>query len=157
MRRNNGFRAFLLVPRAIERNGIMKLPVRNKEVLIKKIHHYKKKRFPGKGGGTRLAEEIGVPPSTVSGWLNGSRTPTFGQIYLLAKAFAVSPLDLCGIRKEDKPTRNTADAALLRSLLDVLEYAIKHPGVVAKTIESINSIVIKEMEFMNDKDDDNLI
>ena len=130
------------------------LPTRNKKILIRKIRNHKKRCFPGKGGGARLAAETGVPPQTVSDWVNGSRTPTFGQLYQLAKAFSVSPLELCGIKETDGEAGNTADAALLRSLLDVLEYTIEYaadPTVAAKMMESVNSIVTKEMEEMNNK------
>ncbi len=79
---------------------------------------------------------------------------TFRQLYQLAKAFSVSPLELCGIRETDGEAGNTADAALLRSLLDVLEYTIEYaadPTVAAKTMESVNYIVTKEMEEMSNK------
>ena len=125
------------------------LPTRNKKILVRKIRNHKKRCFPGKGGGVRLAAEIGVPPQTVSDWLNGRRTPTFRQIYLLTKTFNVSPIELCGIREKDRPTRNAADSALLRSLLEVLEYAIKHSDAGAETMESVNAIAVKEMEEMN--------
>ena len=125
------------------------LPTRNKKILAKKIHHYKKLCFPGKGSGVRLADEIGVHPRTVSNWLNGSRTPTVEQLYLLAKTFDVSPLELCGITEIGKTPRNMADIALLRNLMDMLEYSTKHDDsfrATIKAMKSINSIVFNEME-----------
>ncbi len=136
------------------------LPTRNKKILLRKIRSHKKRCFPGKGGGVRLAAETGVPPQTVSDWITGSRTPTFGQLYQLAKAFNVSPLELCGIQETDGVAGNTADTALLRSLLDVLEYTIEYaaaPTVAAKTMESVNHIVIKEMEEMDTKSENYLM
>jgi transcriptional regulator with XRE-family HTH domain len=122
------------------------LPARNKKILIKKIRQYKKRCFPGKGSGVRLAEEIGVPPQTVSNWLAGNRTPTFEQWHLLAKAFNASPLELCGIRGLGK---SAFDISALRIILDVMEHDKNHnvnPHVTAKTMKSINNMALKEIK-----------
>ncbi|MDR1744512.1 MAG: helix-turn-helix domain-containing protein [Planctomycetota bacterium] len=124
------------------------LPARNKEILIRKIRHHKKLCFPGKGGGMRLAEEIGLPPQTVSNWLSGNRTPTFGQLHLLAKAFNASPLEMCGIRGLGK---GALDISALRIVLDILEHDKNHnvnPCVTAKTLKSINLMAINEIKEM---------
>ena len=67
------------------------LPARNKKILVRKIRHYKKLCFPGKGSGARLADEIGVPPQTVSNWLNGCRTPTSEQFVPPCSSFWRQP------------------------------------------------------------------
>ncbi len=124
------------------------LPARNKKILFKKIRQYKKRCFPGKGSGARLAEEIGVSRQTVSNWLAGNRTPTFEQLYRLAKAFNTSPFELCGIRGAGKAFQHTDDIAALRSVLDVLEHGIKHhvnPRVTAKILKSINYVAFNEI------------
>ena len=125
------------------------LPARNRKILARKIRHHKRLCFPGKGSGVRLADEIGVSPQTISNWLNGSRTPTFEQLYLLAKTFNVSPLELCGIKEIEKTPRNAADISLLRSLLDIFEHAMEHDDSIrssVKAMKSINNIVFNEME-----------
>ena len=125
------------------------LPARNRKILAKKIRHYKMLCFPGKGSGVRLASEIGVHPQTVSKWLNGTRTPTVEQLYLLAKTFNVSPLELCGITEIEKTPRNMADISLLRNLVDMLGYSAMHDDsshAIAKAMKSINNIVFNEME-----------
>lgn len=97
-----------------------RLSARQKAVLAKKIRHYKELHFPGKGSGARLAMEIGVPPQTVSNWLSGSRQPTPPQLYRLAVAFKVSPLELCGFRKEKAPPPKAAEASILHDMATMM-------------------------------------
>ena len=128
-----------------------RLSARNKAVLAKKIRHYKQLHFPGKGGGARLAAEIGVPPQTVSNWLSGTRQPTFSQLYRLAIAFNVSPLDLCGIRKDKPPQRESPEVSTLRDILAMMRDAEKsgvNPRVTAKALKDFKMLleqVIAEM------------
>ena len=128
------------------------LPARNKEILFEKIRHYKEQCFPGPGGGQRLADAIGVLPQTVSYWLNGSRTPTFEQLYRLAILFRVSPLDLCGAKSSEKPNRSPAGIALLRESLNMLEHdAMQHVDrrVTAKTLNRVSALLSNGIEETN--------
>lgn len=129
-----------------------RLTARQKAILAKKIRHYKKLHFPGKGSGARLAEEVGVPPQTISNWLSGSRQPTFTQLYRLAIAFKISPLELCGVRKEKPPSRKDAELSILHDMLTMMRDAGKgnaNPRVTAKVMNDFKLLIeqaISEME-----------
>lgn len=125
------------------------LPARNRKILLKNIHHYKKMHFPGKGSGLRLADEVGVAPQTVSNWLSGRRIPTFHQLYRLAKTFNISPLKLCGIKERSEYFRNSAHILILRALLEYQEDAIKggaNPHVIANFLTEIKELLNKELD-----------
>ncbi len=129
------------------------LPARNKEMLFEKIRHYKEQCFPGPGGGQRLADAIGVLPQTVSYWLNGSRMPTFEQLYRLAILFRVSPLDLCGFKSSEKPNRSPAGIALLRESLNMLEHDATHNvdrRVTVKTLNRVSALLSNRIEETNE-------
>jgi len=121
-----------------------RLTARQKTILTKKIRHYKNVHFPGKGGGSRLAGEVGVPPQTLSNWLSGSRRPTFIQLYRLAITFNVSPLELCGIQRDKSPLRNDADISILHDILSIMREAEKgnaNPRITAKVMNDIKVLI----------------
>lgn len=124
------------------------LPQRNKIILIENIRRHKMKNFPGKGSGIRLAEEIGVTPQTISNWLNGSRLPTMSQMYCLAKAFDVSPLELCGMRKKYSEHPKTEHISILIKLLrrcekDILQNV--NPRIIHKFLLEIKDLIKNEL------------
>lgn len=124
------------------------LPQKNKEILIKNIRRYKQKSFPGKGSGIRLAEEIGTTPQMISNWLNGSRLPTITQLYRLATAFEVSPLELCGIRVKRNLTLESAHVSVLINVLHHCEKDILtgvNPRITRKFLMLAKSIIDKEI------------
>ena len=127
---------------------MLRMPQRNKTILAGKIRHYMRKCFPGKGSGIRLAEEIGTTPQTISNWLNGSRLPTLKQMYRLAKAFDVSPFELCGIRKKHTRNQKTVHLDVLTSLLQHCENDIArgaNPRITRKFLLSIKGIIENDL------------
>lgn len=114
-----------------------RLSAYNKAILSKKIKHYKKLHFPGKGSGARLAEEIDVPPQTVSSWLNGSRLPTPMQLYRLSIAFKVSPFELCGIRRDRS---KSVELSLLEDMLVMMRGEKKENVNLRVTHKRMNEI-----------------
>lgn len=122
-----------------------RLSAHQKTILIKKIKYYKKLHFPGRGSGARLAEEIGVPPQTVSNWLSGSRQPTPMQLYRLAIAFNVSPFELCGFRQEKT---KSVELSLLEGILIMMRGAKKgnvNPRVTQRRMNEIKSFIEKAL------------
>lgn len=121
-----------------------RLSTRNKAILAKKIRYYKDLHFPGKGSGIRLADEVGVPPQAISNWLNGSRQPTAIQLYRLAIAFNVSPLELCGFPKGKAPAAKSAEISILHDILTMMREAKKrnaNPHITAKAMNEFNSLL----------------
>ena len=124
------------------------LPPKNKRILTKNIRRYKNLLFKGKGSGARLAEEVGVPPQTLSNWLNGKRHPTLQQLYRLSVAFNVNPMELCGIRDDTKYSRKTAHVALILAIMNQYKDALEcnvNPHVIKKILSEIKSIMEKEL------------
>ena len=124
------------------------LPEYNRNILIKNIRYYKDLQFPGRGSGVRLAEEIGVPPQTVSNWLNGKRLPTFSQLWSLSQAFGVSPLELCGIRRSRNMRKATPISVFTALLKRHEELAKRHadPRIRQKFMKKIKNMIGKELE-----------
>ncbi len=127
---------------------MLRLPQRSKSIFAGKIRHYKGKYFLGKGGGSRLAEEIGTTPQNISNWIRGSRFPTMSQMYCLAKAFDVSPLELCGIRKKHTVNPGAAHIVVLQKLLQHCEEDTARgadPRVTRRFLLSIIAIINNEL------------
>ena len=125
-----------------------RLPQRKKIILVESIRRHKRKCFPGIGSGIRLAEEVGVTPQTVSNWLNGSRLPTMSQMYRLAKAFNVSPLELCGIRRKDTRPSQVMHLTVLQNLLQLCEKSIvrgDNPHITRKLLLSFKGLIQNDL------------
>lgn len=121
-----------------------RLPDDKKKMLAKNIRYHLQKCFPGKGSGIRLAGEIGTTPQTLSNWLNGTRIPNLCQIYLLAKAFDVSPLELCGARQKDTLNPKVLHISVLTKLLNHCEKDIVrnvNPRVTRKFMNEVKVLV----------------
>jgi transcriptional regulator with XRE-family HTH domain len=127
------------------------LPTRNKRILVQNIRRCKQVHFPGKGGGLRLAEEAGVPQSTLSNWLSGSRTPTLRQLYRLSKAFDISPLELCGIKEGNACSWETAHIVLLHALMTRHKKSLEcnaNGGEILKFLKEFKEIAIQELGYL---------
>ncbi len=120
---------------------MLKIPQQCKSTLAGKIRRYKGECFPGKGGGVRLAEEIGVTPQSISNWISGSRLPTMNQLYRLAKAFDVSPLELCGIRSRRATNPKTMHITVLQKLLQYCEKDIDNNANTRITRKFLLSVI----------------
>lgn len=79
---------------------------KQRKKLGEKIREQKSKVFPGKGGGSRLAERLGVTPQLLSHWIRGAREPSLMHLYHMTALFGISIQDLCGLsrvkRKNEK-------------------------------------------------------
>lgn len=121
------------------------LPKRNKEILVKKIRHYKELHFPGKGSGIRLAEEVGVAPQMLSNWLSGKRLPTAMQLYRLSKVFDVSPLELCGIRSKNLASDHIETFFSLLAQCKKLLPGKENSYIRRKTLKEVKAIIKEEL------------
>ena len=124
------------------------LSMRSKQELAKRIGRFKKMQFPDKGGGVRLADELGVSPQVVSSWINGKRLPTLIQLYHLAKVFDVSPLELCGMKRKNKLSRQLSHISVLSLLMEQYLHMTKcnvSLCVKSKIIKAIKLIVVNEI------------
>ncbi len=120
---------------------MLRLPQHSKSIFAKKIRHYKGKCFPGKGGGVRLAEEIGATPQSISNWIHGSKLPSMSQMYSLAKAFDVSPLELCGMRRKRTLKTGMPHIAVFQKLLQYCENENTRGGNPRVTRDFLLSII----------------
>lgn len=73
-----------------------KLTQREKKSVVRNIKLYKKRLYPERGGGNRLANELGISPQLLSQWVKGTRTPTLEKLIVLADVFNISIQELCG-------------------------------------------------------------
>ncbi len=72
---------------------------KHRAALGKKIREGKDRLFPGRGGCSKFAHELGITPQLLSHWMNGNRVPDPGQLAALAKLFNISILELCSLPK----------------------------------------------------------
>lgn len=127
---------------------MLTLSSRRRSTLAGNIRYYTGKCFPGKGGGARLAEEVGVTPQTLSNWISGKRLPTLPQIYCLAKVFDISPLTLCGMRSKRTINPKRIHLAVLQKLLEYCEKMNSkgaNPRTTRKFLLSVMAITSNEL------------
>lgn len=65
---------------------------------------------------TDLSNDLNIPKSTISGWMNGKRTPKMDKIDMLCKYFGCSRADIMepGGRKRSAVTITDDQAALIQ-------------------------------------------
>lgn len=73
-----------------------KLTAREKKAIVKNIRLCRKRLYSERGGGNRLAKELGISPQLLSQWTKGVRAPTLEKLIALAGIFNVSIQELCG-------------------------------------------------------------
>ncbi len=67
-----------------------KIPKDLREAIARNIRDCRMKKFPGRGGGKKCAEEFGVSPQQWSPWERGMRTPDELRLSQIADFFGVS-------------------------------------------------------------------
>lgn len=67
-----------------------KIPDELRETIARNIRNCRKKKFPGRGGGKKCAEDFGVSPQQWSPWETGKRTPDELRLKQIADFFAVT-------------------------------------------------------------------
>ncbi|MCD7895598.1 MAG: helix-turn-helix domain-containing protein [Planctomycetaceae bacterium] len=67
-----------------------KIPNELRETIARNIRDCRMKKFPGRGGGKRCAEEFGVSPQQWSPWERGMRTPDELRLQQIADFFEVT-------------------------------------------------------------------
>ena len=98
----------------------------NKEVLSKNLKKYMIRS--GKGRST-IAEDLGLPYSTVTDWVNGKKYPRINNIEKLAEYFNVSKSDLIEDFEEIKKDNDRLVTVIVKlrtnkELLNVVEKMI---------------------------------
>lgn len=97
--------------------------VGNKEVLSKNLKKYISKSGKDR---TTVAEDLGLPYSTVTDWVNGKKYPRINNIEKLAMYFNVSKSDLIEDFEEIKKDNDRLATIIVKlrtnkELLDVVE------------------------------------
>ncbi|MCD7909115.1 MAG: helix-turn-helix transcriptional regulator [Clostridium sp.] len=67
-----------------------KIPKELRETIARNIRNCRLKKFPGRGGGKKCAEEFGVSPQQWSPWERGMRTPDEMRLTQIAEFFGVT-------------------------------------------------------------------
>lgn len=67
-----------------------KIPNELREIIARNIRECRMKKFPGRGGGKKCAENFGVSPQQWSPWERGMRTPDELRLSQIAKFFGVT-------------------------------------------------------------------
>ena len=75
------------------------LSLKEKKCVVRTIKAHKKRLYPERGGGNRLAKDLNVSPQLLSQWINGTRFPTTERLIALAEFFGVTIQELCGREK----------------------------------------------------------
>lgn len=75
---------------------MLKLMAKEKKAIVRNIKLHKKRLYSERGGGARLAKELGVSPQLLSQWTNGARVPALDKLITLAEVFGISIQELCG-------------------------------------------------------------
>ena len=99
------------------------MTIGNKEILSKNLKKYISKS--GKDRGT-IAEDLGLPYSTVTDWINGNKYPRINNIEKLAEYFNVSKSDLIEDFEEIKKDNDRLVTIIVKlrankELVDVVE------------------------------------
>lgn len=85
-----------------ERMEMIKLMAKERKALVRNIKKHKKRLYPERGGGNRLAKQVGVSPQLLSQWINGVRVPALDKLIALAEVFEISIQELCGRPEPDE-------------------------------------------------------
>lgn len=75
---------------------MIKLSAKEKKTVVRNIRLHRKRLYPERGGGNRLAKKLGISPQLLSQWTSGVRAPTLDKLIALAEAFGISIQELCG-------------------------------------------------------------
>lgn len=94
-----------------------KFTSKERVALGRKIREGRNKYFPGRGGCSRLARELGITPQLLSHWMSGRRLPEPMQIAELAKLFNISIMQLCSLPKIRKTREPPSSYAVIIDLL----------------------------------------
>ena len=102
------------------------MSIGNKEVLSKNLKKYISKSGKDR---TTVAEDLGLPYSTVTDWVNGKKYPRINNIEKLAMYFNVSKSDLIEDFEEIKKDNDRLATIIVKlrtnkELLDVVERLI---------------------------------
>ena len=113
-----------------------KLSLKDKKAVIRNIKLHKKQMFPERGGGNRLARELGISPQLLSQWTNGARFPTTEKLIALAEVFGITIQELCGRERADvlDAELNFYDAVIM------LSEQLKKKGKIKKNDKSLNTV-----------------
>lgn len=114
------------------------------------IRDHKEKKFPGRGGGNRLAQELGIRPQLLSQWIGGVKEPTMLQLYALAKAFGISIQELCAMPKIKKSKGKVTGLDMVSEITDL--YKLAHINKISAQRERRFLTTIKSM-ISNELDD----
>lgn len=66
-----------------------KMPIELRNTIARNIRECRKKKYPGRGGSKKCAEEFGVSPQQWSPWECGKRTPDEDRLAKIARFFDV--------------------------------------------------------------------
>lgn len=67
-----------------------KIPHHLRETIARNIRNCRLRKFPGRGGAKKCAEEFGVSPQQWSPWERGGRTPDEDRLEAIAMFFGVT-------------------------------------------------------------------
>ncbi len=67
-----------------------KIPDKLRKIIAENIRNCRLKKFPGRGGGKKCAEQFGVSPQQWSPWERGGRTPDEMRLEQIAAFFDVT-------------------------------------------------------------------
>lgn len=112
------------------------------------IRDYKEKNFPGKGGGNRLAQRLGIRPQLLSQWIGGSKEPTILQLHSLAKTFGISIQELCAMPKIRKTKSNVTGLEMVSEITDLYKSARTkgiNPKRERQIMTTIKSLISSEL------------
>ena len=112
------------------------LSLKEKKAVVRTIKAYKKRLFSERGGGNRLARELGISPQLLSQWTNGARFPTTEKLVALAEVFGITIQELCGRERADAldAELNFYDAVI------ILSEQLKKKGKIKKNDKSLNTV-----------------
>lgn len=111
----------------------------NKEVLSKNLKMYITKSGKDR---TTVAEDLGLPYSTVTDWVNGKKYPRINNIEKLAKYFNVSKSDLIEDFEEIKKDNDRLATIIIKlrtnkDLLDVVERLVSLDKAKLKSLSRL--------------------
>ena len=85
-----------------------KIPEELREIISRNIRECRMKKYPGRGGSKKCAEEFNVSPQQWSPWENGKRTPDEIRLEQLARFFDKT---VEYMRRDNRPGRQTESEA----------------------------------------------
>ncbi len=88
-----------------------KTPNELRKTIARNIRACRLRKFPGRGGGKKCAEQFGVSPQQWSPWERGMRTPDESRLLQIAKFFNVSVEYLRRDALGSEPLHNQMESA----------------------------------------------